>query len=72
MLKTFYQLANLDDDAAALEADKKSYLDLRKSGYTTADIKYAIKWSVHNLPNIKKFNLVKLSIGEAFEDKWSM
>ena len=72
MLKTFYQLANLEDAEATLEADKKSYLDLRKSGYTTADIEYAIKWSVRNLPNIKKFSLVKLSIGEAFEDKWSM
>ena len=72
MLKTFYQLADLEEEDAALDADKKSYVELRKSGYTTADIEYAIKWSVRNLPNIKKFNLVKLSIGEAFEDKWSM
>ena len=72
MLRTFYQLANLEEDGAALETDKRSYLELRKSGYTTADIEYAIKWSVRNLPNIKKFNLVKLSISEAFEDKWSM
>jgi CRP-like cAMP-binding protein len=72
MLKTFYQIANLEADVATLESDRNAYFDLRKDGYTAADIEYAIKWSVRNIPNIRKFNLVKLSISEAFEDKWSM
>ena len=71
-LRMFYELAHLEVDDAQREEDKKSFIQLRKDGYTLADIEYAIKWTVRNIPSVKRFNLVKLSINEAFEDKWSM
>jgi CRP-like cAMP-binding protein len=72
LLEAFYQLASLAADEAQQEKDRKLYDQLRQGGYTPIDIEYAIKWTVRHIPAVKRFNLVKLSIEEAFEDKWSM
>ena len=71
-LQLFYELAKVEGDEEQKTADRESYLDLRKTGYTDADIEYAIKWAVRNIPSIKRFSLVKLSIDEAFENKWDL
>lgn len=71
-LQLFYELANVEGDEEQKAADRESYLDLRKTGYTDADIEYAIKWAVRNIPSIKRFSLVRLSIDEAFENKWDL
>ncbi|MBT4502373.1 MAG: cyclic nucleotide-binding domain-containing protein [Gemmatimonadetes bacterium] len=71
-LQLFYELAKVEGDEAQKTADRESYLDLRKNGYTDADIEYAIKWAVRNIPSIKRFSLVRLSIDEAFENKWDL
>jgi hypothetical protein len=71
-LQLFYELVKVEGDEGQKTADRESYLGLRKNGYTDADIEYAIKWAARNIPSIKRFNLVKLSIDEAFENKWDL
>ncbi len=70
-LRTFYELAHLEVKDDQLFGDKELYMQLRKDGYGNADIGFDIKWAVRNIPGIKRFSLVKLSINEALEDKWS-
>ncbi len=72
LLNTFYELASLEPAAEQLGEDLAICQQLHKDGYKPVDIEYAIKWTVRNIPGIKRFNLVKLSIAEAFEDKWSI
>jgi len=67
----FYTLADLNLDPQQLKKDKAVVLELCKEGYTSADLDYAIRWTVRNIPTAKRFNMVKLSIQEAFEHKWS-
>ena len=72
LLKHFYELAGLNHSLGKVQEDLPLYRQLRQDGYTSADIEYAVKWTVRNIPNVKRFSLVKLSIKEAFEDKWSV
>lgn len=69
---TFYRLIEQPIDPQHLAEDRILYGGLRRDGYTAADILYTVKWTVRHIPAAKRFNLVKLSIKEAFEDKWSM
>jgi len=71
-LRCFYERAHLEVDDGVLFEDKGLYLQLRKDGYSDADIEFAIQWAVRHIPAIQSFNLVKLSISEALEDRWSM
>lgn len=72
LLQQFYELAGVDETAETIAADVPLYSQLRQDGYSTVDIEYAIKWTVRNIPAVKRFSLVKLSVVEAFEDKWSV
>ena len=71
LVRTFYELVGEEPDAALLESDRQACEGLRAGGYTEADIEYAVKWTARNIPGAKRFSLVRLSIREAFEDKWS-
>lgn len=69
---TFYRLIEQPLDPLQLAEDRVLYQGLRRDGYTAADILYTVKWTVRHIAAARRFNLVKLSIKEAFEDKWSM
>ena len=71
LLSDFYMLASLDPPEELRQADQETVAELRRAGYSSADIEYAYKWAVRNLPAVKRFSLVKLSIDEAFADRWS-
>lgn len=47
----------------------QTFNELCKDGYSDVDIEYAVKWTVRNIPQVKRFSMVKLSIAEAFEGK---
>ena len=66
----FYALADLEVDPEQLKLDKVLAEQLCRDGYTSSDIDYAIRWTIRNIPATKRFNMVKLSIREAFEHKW--
>lgn len=68
----FYNLTENPLDGPVSDADRESYLHLRRTGYSEADIEYAVKWTLRNIPSAKQFNLVRLSIEEAFEGRWSV
>ena len=72
LLRQFYELAGIDERAEAVAEDLPLFRQLRQDGYSPVDIEYAIRWTVRNIPAVKRFSLVKLSIVEAFEDKWSV
>ena len=72
LLQQFYELAGVDSSPTLIEEDLPLFRQLRQDGYTPADIEYAIKWTARNIPAVKRFSLVKLSIVEAFADKWSV
>lgn len=71
LASTFYELVGVDPSDDWGEADRQACEALRSGGYTEADIEYAVKWTARNIPGAKRFNMVRLSIREAFEDKWS-
>ena len=66
----FYSLADLELDPGQLERDKSIVREMWRQGYSAADLDYAIRWTLKNIPGAKRFNMVKLSIDEAFEHKW--
>ena len=66
----FYSLADLELDPEQLKRDKIIVREIWQEGYSEADLDYAIRWTIKNIPGAKRFNMVKLSIGEAFEHKW--
>lgn len=70
LLEQFYALAEIEADTAQRAEDRGLMAQLQRDGYSGADIEYAIKWTVRNIPGAKRFNLVRLSIREAFEDRW--
>lgn len=72
IVSAFYRLIEQPLDPQQLAEDRVLYQGLRRDGYTAADILYTVKWTVRHIPAARRFSLVKLSIKEAFEDKWSM
>lgn len=72
IVSTFYRLIEQPLDPQQLAEDRVLYQGLRRDGYTAADILYTVKWTVRHIPAARRFSMVKLSIKEAFEDKWSM
>ena len=55
-----------------LEQDLDQYTDLKNDGYTDADIEFAVKWAARNITSAKRFIMVKLSVDEAFEERWNL
>lgn len=72
IVSTFYRLIEQPLDPLRLAQDRVLYQELRRDGYSAADILYTVKWTVRHIPAAKRFSLVKVSVKEALEDKWSM
>ena len=72
LIKLFYELVGETPPDGHLEKDRIPCAALRQEGYTAADIEFAVKWTARNIPSAKRFDMVKLSIGEAFENRWSV
>lgn len=68
----FYKLADQQPSAAQLAEDRQTYLLLKRSGRSREDIVYAVKWTTHHRPRGKRFSIVRLSIKDAFESRWSV
>ncbi|MEW6754272.1 MAG: cyclic nucleotide-binding domain-containing protein [Candidatus Latescibacterota bacterium] len=71
LVTEFYGLVQVEVSPDQRLADRQSVLQLRRDGYTHADLEYAVKWAARNIPAIKRFGLVRLSIREAFQERWS-
>ena len=68
----FYKMARQQPSAVQLADDQQTYALLKHSGRSRQDIVYAIKWTARYRPQAKRFSIVKLSIKEAFESRWSV
>lgn len=69
IVRQFYSLTQSEFNSTQLPQDVQIFNELRKDGYSDVDIEYAVKWTARNIPQVKRFSMVKLSIAEAFEDK---
>ena len=72
LIWTFYALTEQVPAEDNLSDDRAVFAELDAEGYSEEDIEYAIKWTARNIPSARRFNMVKLSIREAFENKWSV
>jgi hypothetical protein len=70
VLAGFYRLVDQEPDPEQRREDGRLYQALIQAGYSAEDIRYAIQWTASHIPAARRFNMVKLSIGEAFEEKW--
>ncbi len=68
----FYKLAGQQPSAAQLAEDRQTYALLLRNGRTREDIVYAVKWTTRYRPRAKRFSIVRLSIKDAFESRWSV
>jgi signal-transduction protein with cAMP-binding, CBS, and nucleotidyltransferase domain len=68
----FYKLTDQQPSAAQLAEDRQTYAVLRRQGRSREDIVYAVKWTTRYRPRAKRFNIVRLSIKDAFESRWSV
>lgn len=68
----FYKLIGQQPSAAQLVEDRQTYALLRRNGRSHEDIVYAVKWTTRYRPRAKRFSIVRLSIKEAFESRWSV
>lgn len=68
----FYKLTDQQPTAAQLAEDQQTYAILRRSGRSHEDIVYAVKWTTRYRPRAKRFSIVRLSIKDAFESRWSV
>jgi hypothetical protein len=71
LLTEFYALVGFVPDEAGQVEDREHYAWLRRRGYSDADIEFAARWASRHIASIRRFNLVRLSIAEAFEGKWN-
>ncbi len=72
LVMMFYELVHEMPPDDHLEQDLDQYSDLKNDGYTDADIEFAVKWTARHIPSAKRFSMVKLSVEEAFEDRWNL
>ena len=72
IIGAFYRLIGQELDPQHLAEDRVVYQALCRNWYTAEDIVYASKWTARHIPAAMRFSIVKLSIKEAFESKWSM
>lgn len=68
----FYKLLGQQPSAAQLAEDRQTYFLLRRNGRSREDIVYAVKWTTRYRPRAKRFSIVRLSIKDAFESRWSV
>jgi len=72
IVNLFYELIHETPQEDHLEQDLDQYTDLKNDGYTDADIEFAVKWAARNITSAKRFIMVKLSVEEAFEERWNL
>lgn len=72
VVEFFYKLIGQQPSAAQLAEDRQSYALLRRNGRSHEDIVYAVKWTTRYRPRAKRFSIVRLSIKDAFESRWSV
>ena len=68
----FFELTRRLPNEEDLEEGRQVVEELRREGFSEADIELAVRWTVTNIPSARKFGMVKLSIQEALEEKWSI
>ena len=71
LVQVFYELLDEAVDSAQLARDSEELAALRASGHSESDIEYAVKWTASNIPTARRFSMVRLSIEEALEARWS-
>jgi CRP-like cAMP-binding protein len=69
---TFFGMQRRIPDREDTEEGQKVVAELYEKGYSDADIEYAVKWTAHHIPTARRFSILKVSIQEALEDKWSI
>jgi hypothetical protein len=72
LVRGFYRAVGVQPESGQLANDVTQCAGLLQDGYSVEDIAYAIKWTARHIPGAKRFSLVKASIREAFEEKWSV
>ena len=65
IVRIFYRLVGDDPSPEQVENDRALYAELSAAGHSPEEIVRAIKWTVENVPGVRKFNMVKLCIAEA-------
>lgn len=55
-----------------LSAGDAVVAQLRREGYSDADIAHGAQWTARRIPSARRFDLVRLSIHEALEEKWDL
>jgi CRP-like cAMP-binding protein len=71
-VELFYKLIDQQPSAVQLAEDHRSYSLMRRGGRSHEDIIYAVKWTTRYRPRAKRFSIVRLSVKEAFESRWSV
>jgi hypothetical protein len=69
---TFFGMQQRIPDREDAEEGQKVVAELYEKGYSDADIEYAVKWTARHIPTARRFSILKVSIQEALEDKWSI
>lgn len=69
---SFFGLQQRMPDKEDVTDGQQTVEQLYEQGYSDADIEYAVKWTVRNIPAVRRFSMIKVTIKEALEDKWSI
>jgi len=67
-----YKLIGQQPSAVQLAEERQSYDLLRRNGHAHQDIISGVKWVVRYRPRAKRFSIIRLSIKDAFESRWSV
>lgn len=71
-VSNFFGLQQRMPDKEDVTDGQEAVEQLYELGYSDADIEYAVKWTVRNIPTTRRFSMIKITIKEALEDKWSI
>jgi hypothetical protein len=72
LIALFYELVGELPPEDHLDQDLDQFAAMQQDGYTAADVEFAIKWTARHIPAAKRFSMVRLSVEEAFEDRWNI
>jgi hypothetical protein len=72
LVSDFYEQLYLSINQAVLSEDCQTAEAMHGDGYSYADLEYAVRWTARNIPSARRFNMVRLSIEEAFKDQWNI
>ncbi|MFT5086908.1 MAG: CRP-like cAMP-binding protein [Planctomycetota bacterium] len=72
LVSDFYEQLDLSINQAGLSEDCQIAEAMHGDGYSYADLEYAVRWTARNIPSARHFNMVRLSIEEAFKDQWNI